>query len=86
MAAPLEGQKIAFVATDGVEQVELTEPWRAVEDAGGTPVLVSPSAAARVTTDSDDHANEPRRRCRGSFAVGGGHAVAVLHSRLGLYW
>jgi protease I len=41
MAAPLDGQKIAVVATDGVEQVELTEPWRAVADAGGTPVLVS---------------------------------------------
>ena len=37
----LDGQRIAFLATDGVEQVELTEPWHAVEDAGGTPVLVS---------------------------------------------
>jgi protease I len=41
MADELRGQKIAFVATDGVEQVELTEPWRAVESAGGQPVLVS---------------------------------------------
>jgi deglycase len=41
MAEELRGQKIAFVATDGVEQIELTEPWRAVEEAGGTPVLVS---------------------------------------------
>jgi hypothetical protein len=23
----LEGKKVAFLATDGVEQVELTEPW-----------------------------------------------------------
>lgn len=37
----LDGQKIAFLATDGVEQVELTEPWRAVEEAGAQPVLVS---------------------------------------------
>ncbi|MCW2962370.1 MAG: intracellular protease, PfpI family [Thermoleophilia bacterium] len=37
----LHGKKIAFLATDGVEQVELTEPWKAVEDAGGIPVLVS---------------------------------------------
>jgi protease I len=29
------------VATEGVEQVELTEPWKAVQDAGGTPELVS---------------------------------------------
>ena len=41
MADELRGQKVAFVATDGVEQVELTEPWRAVEAAGGEPVLVS---------------------------------------------
>ena len=34
--------RIAFlVATEGVEQVELTEPWKAVEQAGGTPKLVS---------------------------------------------
>ncbi len=37
----LDGQRIAFLATDGVEQVELTEPWKAVEDAGANPVLVS---------------------------------------------
>src|SRR5215203_2189506 len=37
----LDNKKIAFLATDGVEQVELTEPWKAVEDEGGTPELVS---------------------------------------------
>jgi protease I len=37
----LDGKKIAFLATDGVEQSELTEPWKAVEDEGGTPELVS---------------------------------------------
>jgi protease I len=37
----LDGKKIAFLAADGVEQSELTEPWKAVEEAGGTPVLVS---------------------------------------------
>jgi deglycase len=42
MASELEGKRIAFlVAPDGVEQVELTEPWRAVEQAGGFPELVS---------------------------------------------
>jgi protease I len=39
--AVLEGKRVAFVATDGVEQVELTEPWKAVEEAGGEPELVS---------------------------------------------
>jgi len=43
MAAELNGKKIAFlVAQEGVEEIELTEPWKAVERAGGTPVLVAP--------------------------------------------
>ncbi|MER6027705.1 type 1 glutamine amidotransferase domain-containing protein [Streptomyces sp. NPDC001851] len=34
--------RIAFlVAPEGVEQVELTEPWKAASDAGHEPVLVS---------------------------------------------
>lgn len=37
----IEGKRIAFLATDGVEQIELTRPWKAVQDAGGTPELVS---------------------------------------------
>ena len=39
--AELNGKRIAFLATDMVEQVELTEPWKAVEQAGGQPELVS---------------------------------------------
>jgi protease I len=41
MAQRLEGKKVAFLATDGVEQVELTEPWKKVEGEGGTPELIS---------------------------------------------
>jgi protease I len=42
MSDTLNGRRIAFlVAPEGVEQVELTEPWRTVKDAGGTPQLVS---------------------------------------------
>jgi protease I len=41
MANELKGKRIAFLATDGVEQVELTEPWKAVENAGGEPELIS---------------------------------------------
>jgi protease I len=37
----LDGKRIAFLATDGVEQSELTEPWKAVEEAGGKPELLS---------------------------------------------
>ena len=41
MSDKLQGKRVAFLATDMVEQVELTEPWKAVKDAGGTPELVS---------------------------------------------
>jgi protease I len=40
--ADLNGKKIAFLMTDGVEQVEYTGPRQAVEQAGATAVLVSP--------------------------------------------
>jgi protease I len=40
----LNGKKVAFLATDMVEQVELTDPWNAVAAAGGKPELVSPEA------------------------------------------
>ncbi|MEA2349270.1 MAG: protease [Thermoleophilaceae bacterium] len=37
----LDGKTIAFLATDGVEQVELTEPRRAVEGEGADTHLIS---------------------------------------------
>jgi len=39
--AQLQGKKIAFLATDGVEQSELAEPFAAVEKAGAKAELVS---------------------------------------------
>jgi protease I len=45
MAGKLDGKRIAFlVAPEGAEQVELTEPWQAVEGEGATPELVSTEA------------------------------------------
>jgi len=41
VANELQGKRVAFLATDMVEQVELTEPWNAVEQAGATPELIS---------------------------------------------
>jgi protease I len=41
MAGELSGKRIAFLATDGVEQIELTEPWQAVKDAGAEVELLS---------------------------------------------
>ncbi|KPN21871.1 MULTISPECIES: type 1 glutamine amidotransferase domain-containing protein [Arthrobacter] len=45
-AHDISGKKVAFLLTDGVEQVELTSPWEAVKEAGGSPVLVSPSSGS----------------------------------------
>lgn len=43
MADNLSGVSVAFlVANEGVEQVELTRPWQALERAGGRPVLAAP--------------------------------------------
>jgi protease I len=41
MAGSLQGRKIAFLATTGVEQVEYTEPRKAVEQAGAEAELIS---------------------------------------------
>jgi protease I len=41
MAGELEGMRVAVLATDGVEQVELDRPWQTLEEAGAQPELVS---------------------------------------------
>lgn len=41
MANELTGKRIAFLATDGVEQVELTQPWKALKSAGADVDLLS---------------------------------------------
>ena len=41
MGDRLSGRRVAILAADGVEQVELVEPRRAVEEAGGQAELVS---------------------------------------------
>ena len=52
----LTGKKIAFLATNGVEQVELTSPWDAVREAGGSPELVSPEKGSITAMQGDwDH-------------------------------
>jgi protease I len=53
MADDLTGKTIAIIATDGVEQVELTEPRKAVENAGATAVLLSPNTDDIQAMNSD---------------------------------
>jgi protease I len=42
MPSNLSGKKIAILATDGFEQAELTEPRKALDQAGATTVVISP--------------------------------------------
>ncbi len=59
LRATVEGmtKKIAFLtASEGIERVELTEPWEAVVQAGHTAVLLSPEAGEVQTFDHLDKA------------------------------
>jgi len=42
--ATLTGKSVAFLATNGFEDSELTSPWQAVTDAGASAVMVSPES------------------------------------------
>ncbi|WP_298087841.1 type 1 glutamine amidotransferase domain-containing protein [uncultured Corynebacterium sp.] len=54
----LEGRRVAFLAGQGVEQIELTDPMKAVRAAGGEPVLVSYSDGSFVAMNGDwEHAD-----------------------------
>jgi protease I len=54
----LTGKTIAFlVAPEGIEQIELTEPWAAVEKAGGTPRLLSTQSGTVQAFDHLDKAD-----------------------------
>ena len=45
-ANSLAGKRVAILATDGVEQVELTEPRKALDAAGATTQVISPKPGA----------------------------------------
>jgi len=57
MAERLNGKRIAVLATDGVEEVELTEPRRALEEAGATVEVLSPEPGE---IQAMDHADKSR--------------------------
>ena len=44
MQQNLKGKRVAILATDGSEQVELTEPKKALEQAGATTEVISPKS------------------------------------------
>src|SRR5690554_6197827 len=56
--ASIDGARVAFlVATEGVEQVELTHPWKDVRQAGGVPTLLSTEAGEIQAFDHLDKAD-----------------------------
>ncbi len=58
MSDQIKGKRIAFlVANEGVEQVELTRPWEAIEQAGGEPALIAPEAGEVQAFDHLDKAD-----------------------------
>jgi protease I len=54
MASQLTGRKVAFLATDGVEQVELAAPWNALKQAGAEVVLVSDHSGEIQSMNHDE--------------------------------
>ncbi|MEU4527223.1 type 1 glutamine amidotransferase domain-containing protein [Micromonospora ureilytica] len=55
MAATLQGKRIAFLAADGVEEVEYVQPREAVENAGATAELVSLKPGSIQSFNHLDH-------------------------------
>ena len=50
MTNELRNVHVAFlVANEGIEEVELTQPWRAIIDAGGTADLIAPQPGMAET-------------------------------------
>jgi len=58
MNVSLKGKKIAILATDGVEQVELEKPRKALDDAGATTHLIAPKAGTIQGMNHDDKGSQ----------------------------
>jgi deglycase len=67
MSQTLDGKKIAIIATDGVEQVELETPRAAVEQAGAGTELLSPQQGEIQAMNSDI---EPADKFKVDKAIG----------------
>ena len=58
MELGLKGNKVAILATDGVEQVELVEPRKALDAAGAVTHLVSPKPGTIQAVNHDEKGDE----------------------------
>jgi protease I len=75
----LQGKTVAFlVANEGIEQVELTEPWKAVQEAGGTPKLLAPEAGEAQAFNHLDKADTFPVDVAVAEADAGGYDALVL--------
>jgi putative intracellular protease/amidase len=53
MATTLNGRRVAILAADGVERVELEKPRQALEDAGGRTDVFSIKSGEKVVADGN---------------------------------
>ena len=58
--ATLTGNRVAFLATDGFEDSELTSPWDAVTAAGASATLIAPDGAAITGKNGHEQAVDLR--------------------------
>ena len=77
MADELSGKKIAIIAADGVEEAELVEPRKAIEDAGGEAELLSIETGEIQSVESD-------LKLKDTYAVDGRVADATVDEYDGL--
>jgi protease I len=78
MAGELNGMKVAVVATDGVEQIELDRPWQALEEAGAQPELVSLEGGTITAYDHIDKGDSKTVHAVVSSADPDGYGALVL--------
>jgi protease I len=78
MAGELNGMKVAVLATDGVEQVELDRPWQALEEAGAEPELVSLEGGTITAYDHIDKSGTRKVDALVSSADPDDYAALVL--------
>jgi protease I len=79
MADALKGKKVAIlVANEGIEQIELTEPLKALEDAGATVELLAPEAREAQAFNHLDKADSfPIDRAVGDARAEDYHALML---------
>ncbi len=79
MAQELNENRVAFlVANEGIEQVELTDPWQAVLDAGGQPQLIAPKLGTAEAVNHLDPGDSFRVDLTTSDADPADYVAAVL--------